>query len=777
MSASDISTKTRILFSFFQKNHLVHDDTVLHSLIDSLAKTVHSEEQLETAGVCNFLRAVSMTVDEYDSQIVTFALNIATWIVQGGGRFHNLQTTVVQLIAATWEIHSTFENKTVIEALFKCLKEMTEYRYCFQMLITNTTDIVTQSLETAVSGLFLTRAKSDFIAAVIKNAFKFDDLGQQLGTNILQTLMRGLNEFTINSAQSVSDKSENGQFRFTVDVLRKCCTQSDRVLKYVVSHQTCLDDIQGLALCLDGSDFQIIVDFLFVLRTQGNDTKSNLILRDLLTTFCQRAEFYKAQKMSEVSMKGLNDDIRDLGISALTQPLEFGLFVQTQVDKFSRNLLYPRDQLHLFMRTSKAASYMAKSIVLLTDNDVQCVESVSALLSTSGDGVWPALHISVRNKLQCACLKYLCSVDVKYYLPKLGPAVLGIMKQSDIDFVLYKNCTSCLIRWFPDMLDNSETVSVTNELGLVIQLHLSALQWEIRDTALEFVTEMVNMYNGNMLVLEWILTYNIECHVWTSVDDGESYVRGSAITALHSLLHCKELQGSLKSMRGVTINSAVEKVIQVLEEDTEGFARRAAATFLQKQLQANEMDLTMIHNLTVPLMKAVNDFDWEVKSTALDCIEMLLNREFLSISSQYFSSAIQESVNVLEMSHSITEQSEGSAEARLRGLEQLNDCGVIHSLVLCLNDYDQQIREKGLAIFKVLQHAVKRDSMEKYVLRDGCVLNKDKFVSIVDTILAVRTDQFETYEDENSKLLSVVDDIVSTFNNTDIDEENIIDCY
>ncbi|WAQ95759.1 hypothetical protein MAR_028449 [Mya arenaria] len=606
MSASDISTKTRILFSFFQKNHLVHDDTVLHSLIDSLAKTVHSEEQLETAGVCNFLRAVSMTVDEYDSQIVTFALNIATWIVQGGGRFHNLQTTVVQLIAATWEIHSTFENKTVIEALFKCLKEMTEYRYCFQMLITNTTDIVTQSLETAVSGLFLTRAKSDFIAAVIKNAFKFDDLGQQLGTNILQTLMRGLNEFTINSAQSVSDKSENGQFRFTVDVLRKCCTQSDRVLKYVVSHQTCLDDIQGLALCLDGSDFQIIVDFLFVLRTQGNDTKSNLILRDLLTTFCQRAEFYKAQKMSEVSMKGLNDDIRDLGISALTQPLEFG------------------------------------------------------------------------------------SVD------------------------LYKNCTSCLIRWFPDMLDNSETVSVTNELGLVIQLHLSALQWEIRDTALEFVTEM---------------------------------------------------------------NSAVEKVIQVLEEDTEGFARRAAATFLQKQLQANEMDLTMIHNLTVPLMKAVNDFDWEVKSTALDCIEMLLNREFLSISSQYFSSAIQESVNVLEMSHSITEQSEGSAEARLRGLEQLNDCGVIHSLVLCLNDYDQQIREKGLAIFKVLQHAVKRDSMEKYVLRDGCVLNKDKFVSIVDTILAVRTDQFETYEDENSKLLSVVDDIVSTFNNTDIDEENIIDCY
>ena len=61
----------------------------------------------------------------------------------------------------------------------------------------------------------------------------------------------------------------------------------------------------------------------------------------------------------------------------------------------------------------------------------------------------------------------------------------------------------CFLPLFPTLLASIEVEfgDIVTELSDTLQCHLCALQWEVRDTTLEFLCQVLEKYKGRALVI------------------------------------------------------------------------------------------------------------------------------------------------------------------------------------------------------------------------------------------------------------------------------------
>ena len=61
----------------------------------------------------------------------------------------------------------------------------------------------------------------------------------------------------------------------------------------------------------------------------------------------------------------------------------------------------------------------------------------------------------------------------------------------------------CLLPLFPTLLASIEVEfgDIVRELSGILQCHLCAVEWEVRDTTLEFLCQVLEKYKGSVLVI------------------------------------------------------------------------------------------------------------------------------------------------------------------------------------------------------------------------------------------------------------------------------------
>uniref|UniRef100_A0A3B3HRC8 BRCA1-associated ATM activator 1 n=1 Tax=Oryzias latipes TaxID=8090 RepID=A0A3B3HRC8_ORYLA len=184
----------------------------------------------------------------------------------------------------------------------------------------------------------------------------------------------------------------------------------------------------------------------------------------------------------------------------------------------------------------------------------------------------------------------------------------------------------------------SNLSSITNQLKegktghhlFPLQKRACDMRWEVRDSTVEFLGHLAGLpacrteVGGACNAAEYLLG---GCCVTTpllveALHDPESYVRASAVSALAQTMTHSWQEGA----------EIVTQLLEMLSQDTEGFARRAVLqyfiTWFSSHPSCTSSPLLM-QSVRSVLLQGSADLDWEVKVHTLDLAELLMDQAFL----------------------------------------------------------------------------------------------------------------------------------------------------
>ncbi|KAJ8037083.1 BRCA1-associated ATM activator 1 [Holothuria leucospilota] len=171
-----------------------------------------------------------------------------------------------------------------------------------------------------------------------------------------------------------------------------------------------------------------------------------------------------------------------------------------------------------------------------------------------------------------------------------------------------------------------------------LQKHLLSLQWEARDSAINFIGTLLAISDG--AITNWFIQTKLHHYIWDRLEDEESYVREASLNALGKLSQNQTLWKHFMEHYDIKEIDIIKKVTAILMKDPGGFARRAAINLLCSWLKednwvrssllllpkwkSDETVATEESCVTIPAMvfcavtAASRDLDWEVKLSSLE---------------------------------------------------------------------------------------------------------------------------------------------------------------
>lgn len=326
-------------------------------------------------------------------------------------------------------------------------------------------------------------------------------------------------------------------------------------------------------------------------------------------------------------------------------------------------------------------------------------------------------------------------------------------------------------------------------------------QWEIRDTAVEFLMKVFASCAVSSCLSSWVKKYKLHNSVYSSFSDGESYVRATTISAMTVCLQTDDLWSDFLSVSKKSLDDILQDFIEVLRTDTEAFPRRAAMNFLletHKRKLLTSSQKTVIYEAVVMILNC--DLDWEVKILAVCVWEDVIKTE----------SFAQTAVHAYALH--LPAFSKNRCQAcktctLVQKIQTLSKIGCTNSLLVAVKDCDDSVCQRvGQVLSKLLfsdqededltikQTCVKSvaaakkgeelfncctESCCKGLVRDRLRNEGSIFLQRLSEI-GFRKDWSES--EANCDLyskdpLSLIEDILADCEETSEDENKIIDCY
>lgn len=170
---------------------------------------------------------------------------------------------------------------------------------------------------------------------------------------------------------------------------------------------------------------------------------------------------------------------------------------------------------------------------------------------------------------------------------------------------------------------------VLGELLAVLQKRLCSPCWEVRDSGLEFLTQMTRRWGGQAGFRQALLASEVPKLASQLLQDPESYVRASAVAAAGQL----SSQGLLAAPSSPEHpagpqKTPLEELLLVLTTDSEGFPRRAAMRVFTEWLRDGHVAVAEDRERFVArvLQAASGDLDWEVRVQGLELALVFLQQ-------------------------------------------------------------------------------------------------------------------------------------------------------
>uniref|UniRef100_A0A671RVG8 BRCA1-associated ATM activator 1 n=1 Tax=Sinocyclocheilus anshuiensis TaxID=1608454 RepID=A0A671RVG8_9TELE len=249
----------------------------------------------------------------------------------------------------------------------------------------------------------------------------------------------------------------------------------------------------------------------------------------------------------------------------------------------------------LLMQSLSSLAELAHTKYLFDDISIHSITSSVVLLLRMCSGHCPSslLHINASIHLIGCCKVQRCGLDT------LGP----YHKCKDILITCYMGDHVCSADLFP-----------------VLEKRMWDLRWDVRDSTLEFITQLT--VTG---FTEALHTSGMVSVLLSSLADTEGYVRASAVAAVGEAVTASFHQAALERNSNL-LEKALTQMMIVLSQDTEGFPRRAVVKAFTSWLKGSHPVTALDSSLSSVLSLGGNDFDWEVKMHTLELAEVLMEK-------------------------------------------------------------------------------------------------------------------------------------------------------
>ncbi|NXX47532.1 BRAT1 protein, partial [Tricholaema leucomelas] len=172
---------------------------------------------------------------------------------------------------------------------------------------------------------------------------------------------------------------------------------------------------------------------------------------------------------------------------------------------------------------------------------------------------------------------------------------------------------------------------ILEDVFLVLQKRLCSPCWEIRDSSLEFLTDLIKCLRDQDEFKQSLLSSEVLKLTENLLEDPESYVRASAVTAVGHLAFITYFAPEPPAI-GDQYNkeNMVAKLQEILSTDSEGFPRRAVISIFTEWLRqgcTGQPEETGQFVSRV-IQTAERDLDWEVRFGCLELVQAFCNQIF-----------------------------------------------------------------------------------------------------------------------------------------------------
>nr|XP_055196967.1 LOW QUALITY PROTEIN: BRCA1-associated ATM activator 1 [Nyctereutes procyonoides] len=214
--------------------------------------------------------------------------------------------------------------------------------------------------------------------------------------------------------------------------------------------------------------------------------------------------------------------------------------------------------------------------------------------------------------------------------------LLEYLRSPDSSPTVLKKAFQATFRWLlsspktPGCYDlEPHALLVLRELLPVLQKRLCSPCWEVRDSGLEFLTQMTRHWGGQAGFRHALLASEVPKLTEQLLRDPESYVRASAVTVMGQLssqgLHVTPVS---PEHPGGQQKSLLLELLHILSTDSEGFPRRAVMQVFTQWLRDHHADVAgdTEQFMARVLQVASQDLDWEVRAQGLELALVFLEQ-------------------------------------------------------------------------------------------------------------------------------------------------------
>ncbi|XP_078096205.1 integrator complex assembly factor BRAT1 isoform X2 [Mustelus asterias] len=332
---------------------------------------------------------------------------------------------------------------------------------------------------------------------------------------------------------------------------------------------------------------------------------------------------------------------------------------------------------------------------------------IGAAIPTTSAGVNISRHLIGCIKVQRAGIDVLGAIpqraggieEVKSALNLL----LDYIRNPDTDSTVLKKTLQALFHWMSHCTEAVDSHALEPKLKefldgdflSVMKKRLFDVHWEIRDSTLEFLGQLCFQFKEVESFCQLIGSCGIPCLVLELLSDPESYVRASAISTLGKMNYLSPNWQMLPNDNTVAVvkGDILSHLLDILNEDTEGFPRRAAVKVLvdwlknRRMLSSNELE----NCVPVILKLGSNDLDWEVKVHSLELAEAFIDLSTSNLSITPYAIMLSNSTHSTQVNAL---------------LQTLCNVGIFTILFSALWDCDRPVAQKACEILIKLKRIV-----------------------------------------------------------------------
>uniref|UniRef100_A0A1A8IRP1 BRCA1-associated ATM activator 1 n=3 Tax=Nothobranchius kuhntae TaxID=321403 RepID=A0A1A8IRP1_NOTKU len=280
-------------------------------------------------------------------------------------------------------------------------------------------------------------------------------------------------------------------------------------------------------------------------------------------------------------------------------------------------------------------------ITLMDPDCLPCppVLIVSAVLSLlrlcNGDGssssgcAEAGRNLIVSGKVQKCALDVLSvlsnSSGGKVLLAEVFTLLMQYLNSPASEPTVLQKSYRTLIKWISACADlSSITDQLRKDLIQVVGKRVCDVRWEVRDSTVEFLGHLAGLCDTSEVLLgDRCFTVSL---LKEALQDPESYVRASSISALAQTLAPSWQQGAAPTREQVEL---VSRLHEILSQDTEGFSRRAVLQYFITWFSLCSSPTScslLMQSMHAVLSQGSADLDWEVKVHTLELAELLMDR-------------------------------------------------------------------------------------------------------------------------------------------------------